>query len=101
MFLLLLLLYKDLNPAIAGLTRIDVKEREKKENLVRRGKKRKGIEAQIMKHPTLSRSTDALIGDEDQNGNQKRTKRKKQGAGPQPSYPGPFSRLLRRAEIIR
>ena len=40
---------------------------------------------------------DALIGEEEQNGKQERTKRKKQGAGSQPRYPGPFRRLLRRA----
>ena len=32
-----------------------------------------------MKHKPPSRSTDALIGDEEQKGKQKRTKRKKQG----------------------
>ena len=46
-----------------GSARINVKERE-----VRRVKKRKGIEAQNVKHPTSSRAIDALIGDEDQNG---------------------------------
>ena len=52
------------------------------------------IEAQRVKLPTPSQATDALIGDEEQNGKQKRTKRKKQGTGSQPSYPGPFSCLL-------
>ena len=33
-----------------------------------------------MKHPIRSRATDALIGDEEQNGKHKRTKRKKQGS---------------------
>ena len=64
-------------------------------------KKRKGIEAQRMKHPTPSRAIDAIIGDEEQNGKQKRPKRKKQGTGPQPNYPGLFSRLLHRAGIIK
>ena len=38
-------------------------------------KKRKGIEAQRVKHPTPSQATDALTGEEEQNGKQKRTKR--------------------------
>ena len=41
-----------------------------------------------MKHPTPSQATDVLTGDEEQNGKQKRTKRKKQRASPQSSYPG-------------
>ena len=41
-------------------------------------KERKGIEAQRVKHPTPSQATNALTGDEGQNGKQKR-KRKKQG----------------------
>ena len=44
-------------------------------------KKRKGIEAQMVKPPTPSRAIDAII-DVEQNGKQKRTKRKKQGVGP-------------------
>ena len=66
-----------------------------------KGKKRKGIEAQRVKHTAPFQATDALTGDEEQNGKQKRTKGKKQGVVPQPSYPGLFSRLLRRAGIIR
>ena len=50
---------------------------------------------------TSTPTDDALIGDEDQNGKQKKTKIQKQGTGPQPSYRGPFNRLLRRAGIIR
>ena len=46
---------------------INAKEREKKEREARRAKKRKGIEALRVKHPTPSRATDALIGDEEQN----------------------------------
>ena len=76
--------------------RINAKEKE-----TRRGKKRKGIEAHRVKLPTPSQATDALTGDEEQNGKQKRTKRKKLGVGPQPSSPGSFSRLLRRPGIIR
>ena len=75
--------------------------RRVKERKVRRVKERKGIDALRVKHPTPSRAIDALTGEEEQNGKQKRTKRKKQGAGPQPSYPGPFSRLLLRAGIVR
>ena len=36
------------------------------------------IEAQRVKHPTTTRAIDALIGDEGQNGKQKRTERKKE-----------------------
>ena len=68
---------------------------------MRRVKKRKEIEALEEKHSTPSRPVDAFIGEEEQNGKQKRGKRKKQGAVPQPSYPGPFSSLLRHAGIIR
>ena len=70
------------------------KKEEEKQVQVRRGKKRKGIAAERGKHPTPSRAIDALIGDEEQNGKQKKTKGKKQGVGPQPSYPGPFGYLL-------
>ena len=49
---------------------------------MRRAKKRKRIEAMRAKDPTFSRTTDALIGEEGQNGKQKVTKRKKQGEGP-------------------
>ena len=66
---------------------------------MRKEKKKKGIEAQRAKHPTPSWATDELIGDEKQNGKQKITKRKKQGAGNQPSYLGPFNPLLRPARI--
>ena len=68
---------------------------------MRRTKKKKGIEALMAKHTTPSRAIDAIIGEEEQNGKQKRAKRKKQGAVPQPSYAGPFNRLLRRAGIIQ
>ena len=71
------LLHYNWNPATAST---NAKERDKKEREVRRGKKRKGIGAQRVKHPTQFRATDALIGDEEHNGKQKRTKRKKQGA---------------------
>ena len=42
----------------------------------RKEKKRKGIEAQRVKHPTPSWATGAFIGDEEENN------KKKQGAGP-------------------
>ena len=59
------------------------KKSEKREE-----KERKGMEAHRVKHLTPFQSIDALTGDEEEsNGKQKRTKRKKQGAGPQPSYP--------------
>ena len=45
-------------------------------------KKRKGVEAQRVKHPTQSRATGALIGDQEQNVKQKITERKKEtGSG--------------------
>ena len=42
----------------------------------KRVEKRKGIEAQRVRHPTPCQATDALTGDEEQNGKQKRTKKK-------------------------
>ena len=69
--IILLLLYIIIRrpiPANAGLARINAKERKV------RWKKRKGIEAHRVKNPTPSQATDALIGDEEQNGKQKRTK---------------------------
>ena len=55
------------------------------ERKVRRAKKRKGIDAQRVKHPASSQATDEPTGDEEQNGKQKRIQRKKQGAGPNPA----------------
>ena len=67
-----------------------------------RRKGKKEIEEQKVKPPIPIRAIDALIEDEEQNAKQKkRTKRKKQGTGPQPSYPGSSGRLLRPAVIIR
>ena len=40
------------------------------------------------KSPTSAWAIDVLIGDEEQNGKPEITKRKNQGAGHQPSYPG-------------
>ena len=50
-------------------------------------KKKKGIETERAKPPTQTRAADALIGEEKQNENRKRTKRKKQGAGPPTQLP--------------
>ena len=69
-------------PANAGSARINAKKRK-----ARRRKKRKGIEAHRVRHPTPSQATDALIGDEEQNGKRKRTKRKKRGVGPPTQLP--------------
>ena len=67
-----------------------------------RRERKESDRGQKAKPPTPTQAIDALIGDEEQNGKQKKVKkRKKQGTGPQPSYPGPFGRLLRRAGIIR
>ena len=44
--------------------------------------RKKGIEALRVKHPTLSRVIDALIGDEEQSGKEKKEKQKKQRAVP-------------------
>ena len=51
--------------------RINAKEREKKERRGRRVKK-KGIKGQRTKPTTPTQDIDALIGDEEQNGKQKR-----------------------------
>ena len=91
---------KEAAAVTAVSVRINAKEREKKERKVRIVKKMKGIDAERVKYSTAFQATDALIGDEEQNGKQKRTKRKKQGAGPQPIYSVPFT-LLRSAGIIR
>ena len=53
------------NPYTAVSARMNAKERDKKERKVRRVKIRKGIEAQRVKHPTPSRATDALTGEEE------------------------------------
>ena len=72
---------REATPATAELARINAKERQG-----RRAKKRKGIEAQRAKPPTPTRAIDVLIRDDEQ-------KKKKQGAAPQSSYPGPFGHL--------
>ena len=83
-----------------GSARINAKEIDKKERKVRRLKKRKGIEAQSVKPTTPYQATDAFIRDEEQNGKHE-NKKKETGSFSQPSYPGPFSHLLRRARIIQ
>ena len=55
----------------------------KHQHQLRRVKKRKRVEELRVKHPTPSRAINGLIGEEEQNRKQKRTNRKKQGAGPQ------------------
>ena len=49
----------------------------------------------MMKFSITTQAIDILIGDEEQNGKQKREKRERnREAVPQPSYPGPFGHLL-------
>ena len=47
----------------------------------RRAKKREEIEAQRVKPPAPSQATDELIGEEEQNGKQKKEKKKERGSG--------------------
>ena len=56
-----------------------------------------GIESET---PIPIPAIDALIREEEQNGKQKRTKRKKQGVVLQPNYPGLVSHFLRRAGVM-
>ena len=51
-----------LNPATVGSARNNAKEIEKKEEQARKAKKKKWIEGQRTKPPTLTLVTDALIG---------------------------------------
>ena len=60
------------NPATAWSVRADPNEREKKETQVRRVKKGKVINGQRAKSPTPAQALDALIGDEEQNGKEKK-----------------------------
>ena len=85
LFIYLFIYYTRSYSRHCGVGAHNAKERDKKERQVRRVKKKEGIEAQRVKHPTQARVTDALIEDEEQNEEQKRTKRKKQGTGPQPA----------------
>ena len=66
LFIFIYLLDNHLNPASLGLARINDEERDKKEGRVRRANKRKGIEAQKVKHPI-----DALIGDNNRTENRR------------------------------
>ena len=89
LFYLFNLLYKYLNPATVGSARTNAKEREKKEGKVRKVKKRKGIEAMRVKHPTPSQAIDALIGDgRKHNRNQKKEKERKRDQIPNPTTLG-------------
>ena len=74
--------------------------REEGKNKGGKRRKKKRIEAQRLKSRTPTRAIDALIGGEEQTGKKGREQRKKQGAGFQLSYPGPFGRL-RPVGIIR
>ena len=53
----------------AELARINAKERE-----TRRVKKRKGIEAPRVKHPTPSQAIDTIKGEEERNGREKKNR---------------------------
>ena len=67
-------------------------------------KKRKRIEAQRAKPSSPSQASDALIGDEEQNGKQKKNKKKETGIGFSPRHPGPFGhkvvRLVSLGELL-
>ena len=56
--------------------RINAKERKKKEGQVRRAKKRKGIEEQMVKPSTLTQAIYSLRGEKEENGKQKKNKKK-------------------------
>ena len=81
-----------------GSALINVKEGEKARQ-VKRTEERKRIEAQRVKPITPSRATAAFIGEDERNGKPKKKSRNREDF--QPSYPGPFSHLLRRAWIIQ
>ena len=68
LLLIYLLIAREPTPDTAESAHIKVKERDKTEIKVSRVKKRKGIEAQRVKHPAPFRATDELIRDEEQNG---------------------------------
>ena len=76
------------------------KETRRKEQ-VKEKSEEKGIEIQRVKPLTPTRAFDELIGDEEPTGKKKKEQKEKQGAGLQPSYPGPFGSLIRPAGIIR
>ena len=69
-----LFIKREPSPATAGSARVNAKEQEGKA-------KEKGIEAQSVKPPTPTWTTDALIGDEEQSEKQK-MKKKETGSGP-------------------
>ena len=59
------------------------------------------IEAHGVRLSTPTLAIDALMEMKNRWGKKKGEQRKKQGAGPQLSYSGPFGRLLQPAGIIR
>ena len=61
-----------LNPATEGSTRMKDKEREKREGQVGIEKKKKGSRKQRAKPLSPAPAIDAVIGDEEQNGKQKK-----------------------------
>ena len=61
-------------------------------------KKKKWIKGQKTKLSIPTRAIDALIGEVEQIGKQKK---EKQGAVPQPNYTGPFGCILGRAGKVR
>ena len=68
---------------------------DNKERKVRRAKKRKGIEALRLKHPTSYGKLKRSQGMKSRMENRRKQNERKQGAGSQSNYPGPFSRRLR------
>ena len=86
-------------PAIAGLAYTNTKERREKgkNNLGGEKMRAKRIKPQRVKPCTPAPTIDVLLGYEEQNEKHK----KETGSEPRPRYPGPFSRLLRPAGIIR
>ena len=79
-YLYIYIYYTRIYSYTAGSTCVNTKERQ-----VRIVKRRKGIEPQRAKHPGLSRATNALIGNEEQNGKKKRTKERNRERSPNPA----------------
>ena len=74
---------------MTGSARTNGKERGKKKRSVGRAKKKKGTKGWRVQPPTQTRAINIPIGDKEQDGKEKK-KKKKQGPGHLPSYPGPF-----------
>ena len=81
-------------PATEELACINAKERDKKEREKNKGKESR--HTGWIPPPNTSREIDEFVADEERDG-----KQKKQGVGPQLSYPGPFGLVLRPAWTIR